>query len=64
MWTCTRKLERNHLLNMSHGELEALFRASPTGPITMEEGEGTAISGQPVIDVFAKLAHLIASKGK
>jgi hypothetical protein len=43
-----------------------LFRASPAGPIPVGEGEGTAIFAPdtPVSDVAARLAHLIAWKGK
>ena len=54
------------LLSMSHDELDELFRASPAGPIPIGEGDGTAIFAPdtPVGDVAAKLAHLIAWKGK
>jgi hypothetical protein len=55
-----------NLLKMSQDELDELFRASPAGPIPAGEGEGTAIFAPdtPVSDVAAKLAHLIAWKGK
>ena len=46
------------LLSMSHDELDELFRASPAGPIPVGEGD------TPVSDKAAKLAHLIAWKGK
>jgi hypothetical protein len=54
------------LLSMSHDELDELFRASPAGPIPVGQGDGTAIFAPdtPVSDVAAKLAHLIAWKGK
>ena len=54
------------LLSMSHDELDELFRASPAGPIPAGEGDGTAIFAPdtPVSDIAAKLAHLIAWKGK
>ena len=54
------------LLSRSHDELDELFRASPAGPIPVGEGDGTAIFAPdtPVSDVAAKLAHLIAWKGK
>jgi hypothetical protein len=59
-------LTATDLLKMSHDELDELFRASPAGPIPMGEGEGTVIFAPdtPVSDVAAKLAHLIAWKGK
>jgi hypothetical protein len=55
-----------NLLKMSQDELDELFRASPAGPIPAGEGEGTVIFAPdtPVSDVAAKLAHLIAWKGK
>jgi hypothetical protein len=54
------------LLDMSHDELDNLFRASPPGPIPTGEGDGTVIFAPdtPASDVAAKLAHLIAWKGK
>ena len=59
-------LTATDLLEMSHDELDELFRASPAGPIPMGEGEGTVIFAPdtPVSDVAAKLVHLIAWKGK
>jgi hypothetical protein len=54
------------LLDMSHDELDDLFRASPAGPIPSGEGQGTVIFAPdtPVAEVAAKLAHLIAWHGK
>jgi hypothetical protein len=62
----TVTLTATDLLEMSHDELDELFRASPAGPIPMGEGEGTVIFAPdtPVSDVAAKLVHLIAWKGK
>ena len=54
------------LLDLSQGELDDLFRASPAGPIPAGEGDGTVIFAPDTVagDITAKLVHLIAWKGK
>jgi hypothetical protein len=57
-----------NLLDKSQEELDDLFRASPAGPIPAGEAEGTVIiapdTAPALGDTAAKLAHLIAWKGK
>ena len=55
-----------HLVEMSHDELDDLFRRSPAGPIPDGETDGTGIAfpGTEFAEIGAKLAHLIAWKGK
>ena len=54
------------LLDLSHEELDELFRKADPGPIPVGEGEGTVIFAPDtaVAETAAKLAHLIAWKGK
>lgn len=54
------------LLKMSHAELDDLFRGADSGPIPDGEGDGTVIFApdKPIAETAAKLAHLIAWKGK
>jgi len=51
---------------MTHEQLDDLFRRAVPGPIPNGEGDGTVIfaSDEPVAEEAAKLAHLIAWKGK
>ena len=59
-------LTATDLLAMTRDELDELFRRADAGPIPSGEGHGTAIFApdRSVSDVAAKLAHLIAWKGK
>ena len=54
------------LLKMSQNELDALFRASPAGPIPDGEAQGTAIiaPGTELTGIAAKLIHLFTWQGK
>jgi hypothetical protein len=54
------------LLELSHDELDDLFRRSPAGPIPNGETDGTLIAfpGTEFTEIAAKLAHLVAWKGK
>jgi hypothetical protein len=54
------------LIDMSQAELDDLFRSAEPGPIPDGEGDGTVIFAPdtPVSDTAAKLAHLLAWKGK
>ena len=54
------------LLQMSHAELDDLFRRAVPGPIPNGEGDGTVIFDPdgPIAETAAKLAHFIAWKGK
>jgi len=54
------------LMKMSQAELDALFKASPAGPIPNGEAQGTAIiaPGTQLEDTAAKLVHLLAWQGK
>lgn len=54
------------LLTMSASELDALFGASPAGPIPQGEANGTAIiaPGTPFSDGIAKLINHFAWQGK
>lgn len=54
------------LLRMSGDELDELFRVCPSGPIPAGEAEGTVIfaPGTAVSDVAARVAELVAWKGK
>ncbi len=54
------------LLEMSHAELDDLFRGAEPGPIPDGEGDGTVVFApdKPIAETAAKLAHLIAWKGK
>jgi hypothetical protein len=54
------------LLDMSQEELDELFRQAEPGPIPVGEGDGTVIFAPdtPVAETAAKLANLIAWKGK
>jgi hypothetical protein len=51
---------------MSPDELDDVFRRSPAGPIPNGECDGTAIAfaGTEFAEIAAKLAHLLAWKGK
>ena len=54
------------LLDLTHEELDELFRVSPSGPIPSGEGKGTVIFAPDteVGEIAAKLAHVIAWQGK
>ena len=54
------------LLDMSKEELDELFRRAEPGPIPVGEGQGTVIfePDTAIAETAAKLAHLIAWKGK
>ncbi len=54
------------LLDMSQQEIDDLFRSADPGPIPAGEGEGTVIFAPDTVvaETTAKLAHLIAWKGK
>lgn len=54
------------LLQMSQVELDDLFRGAVPGPIPDGEGDGTVIFApdEPIAEIAAKLAHLVAWKGK
>jgi hypothetical protein len=54
------------LLEMSHQELDDLFTRSPAGPIPRGECDGTVIAapGTEFAEIAAKVAHLLAWKGK
>lgn len=54
------------LMAMSQSELDATFRASPTGDIPDGQAEGTVLvaPGTELTGVAAKLIHLLAWKGK
>lgn len=56
----------DELLDSSQAELDEMFRAAQPGPIPDGEGEGTVIfkPDTPTADIAARLAHLIAWKGK
>jgi hypothetical protein len=53
-------------LKLSGGQLDDIFRESPTGDIPIGEGEGTAIiaPGHEVSDAIAKFVHIFTWKGK
>jgi hypothetical protein len=54
------------LLEMSPEQLDDLFRNSPAGPIPNGTCDGTAIAfaGSEFAEIAAKLAHVLAWKGK
>ncbi|MDZ7727032.1 MAG: hypothetical protein U5Q44_01890 [Dehalococcoidia bacterium] len=54
------------LLDMSADELDALFRASPPGPVPTGEAAGTAIvkPGTPLADVASRVVQAVAWQGK
>jgi hypothetical protein len=54
------------MVDMSQGELDDLFRASPPGDIPKGEGRGTVIVAPDTefAEIAAKLVHLIAWQGK
>jgi hypothetical protein len=54
------------LVDMSQAELDALFRASPSGDIPTGEGVGTVIyhPDTTTAEIAEKLVHLIAWQGK
>jgi hypothetical protein len=54
------------LVDMSQAELDALFRASPSGDIPTGEAAGTVIyhPDTKTADIAEKLVHLIAWQGK
>ena len=56
----------DEFLTRSSEELDAIFRASPPGPIPVGQGEGTAIvaPGTVVSDTIASFIHLFTWKGK
>ncbi|HEY7395839.1 MAG TPA: hypothetical protein VH559_13385, partial [Gemmatimonadaceae bacterium] len=56
----------DEFLTRSSEELDAIFRASPSGPIPVGQGEGTAIvaPGTVVSDTIASFIHLFTWKGK
>jgi hypothetical protein len=56
----------DQLLNTSEEELDDLFRRSPAGEIPDGEGVGTVVFAPDsvITETAAKLAHLIAWKGK
>jgi hypothetical protein len=53
-------------LDLSHDQLDDIFRASPAGEIPNGQGEGTAIvaPGHEVSDAIAKFVHIFTWKGK
>lgn len=55
-----------HLLDLSPGELDELFRGAPAGPIPSGISTGTAIvaAGSSVNRLAARVVHAIAWKGK
>jgi hypothetical protein len=60
------QVDVDRLLTMGQPELDALFLASPAGPIPSGEAHGTVLfnAGGPLEDVAAKVAHLLFWKGK
>jgi len=56
----------SQLVEMSQAQLDALFRASPAGPIPDGEAEGTAIIAvdAEISELAAKVINLLVWKGK
>lgn len=54
------------MLSMSQAQLDDLFRASPAGDIPVGEADGEVIvaPGTEPSEIIAKIAHLVAWKGK
>jgi hypothetical protein len=61
-----RPVDVPRLLEMSEHELDELFSRSPAGPVPDGEYDGTAIAAPDTefAEVAAKLAHLLAWRGK
>ncbi len=53
-------------LDLTHDQLDEIFRTSPVGQIPTGQGEGTAIvaPGHDVSDAIAKFVHIFTWKGK
>jgi hypothetical protein len=64
--TGVRKIDNAQLLKMSFEQLDALFGASPSGPIPNGPAEGTAIiaPGTAFSDEIAKIINIFAWRGK